>query len=279
MKWLRRHVDAELARAIEGDLSAEAARRVEEHLAGCERCRAERDRIARGVALARELSPTDLPEERADEIRLALETRPPSRRSRRLPWLLPAAAVVILCLTLGLWQISRAPRLETAPPGEPPSSLEQLALELHHRGIASSRDALVTGSASEARSWARARTGLDVNLAAVRPPEDEGHFETQGAQAVDYRGATALAVWYTVDGRRATLATAHASDVPDHVAAWNLAAKSVRRRLVGGSTLLSWTSSGQSYVLASDLPAPGLRACLICHTQPARRRVIDRLAQ
>jgi hypothetical protein len=187
--------------------------------------------------------------------------------------------VVILGLAVGLWRISRAPRLEAAPPNVPPSSMEQLALGLPQRGIASSPDALVTGSASEARSWARTRTGLDVNLAAVRPPEDEGHFEIQGAQAVDYRGATALAVWYSVDGRRVTLATARAQDVPDHVAAWTLAAKSVRRRVVGGSTLLSWTSSGQSYVLASDLPAPGLRACLVCHTQPARRRVIDRLAR
>jgi anti-sigma factor RsiW len=275
---LHRHVDSELARALEGDLSAEAARRVEQHIARCERCHAERDRIASGLALARELSPAALPEERADLIRRALKTTP-ARRRRRLRWLVPATALLVVALSAMLWSLSRAPRLRTAPPDEPPSSLEQLALGLHERGMAASPDTLVTDSVSEARAWALERTGLSVNLAVVRPAEDEGHFALQGAQAVGYRGSTALAVWYAVDGRHVTLATARAQDVPDHVAAWTLAAKSVRRRVVGGSTLLSWTSSGQSYVLASDLPAPGLRACLLCHTQPARRRVIDRLAK
>jgi hypothetical protein len=279
VKILHRHVDAELARALEGELAPEEARRIEAHLVRCERCRLERERIACGLSLARALAPATLPEDRADLIRHALRTALPEPRPRRLRWLVPAVAVLVLGLSVAFWRLSRAPRLDAAEPGEPPSSLEQLALSLHERGLAASPDTLLTDSPAEARSWALARTRLSVNLAVARPAEDEGHFELRGAQAVDYRGATALGVWYSVDGERATLATARARDVPDHVAAWTLAAKSVRRRAVGGSTLLSWTSSGQSYVLVSDLPAHGLRACLICHTQPARRRVIDRLAR
>ena len=57
-----------------------------------------------------------------------------------------------------------------------------------------------------------------------------------------------------------------------------MAGKSVRSRTADGHRLLSWTNSGQSYVLVADLPGDGRRACFVCHTQPARRRVIDRLA-
>jgi hypothetical protein len=87
-----------------------------------------------------------------------------------------------------------------------------------------------------------------------------------------------MAVWYAVDGRPVTLTVARQQDVPDGTPAWTLAGKRVRARRMGAHNLLSWTNSGQSYVLVSDLPADGRRACFVCHTQAARRAVIERLA-
>jgi hypothetical protein len=86
-------------------------------------------------------------------------------------------------------------------------------------------------------------------------------------------------VSYRVDGRPVTLAAAREADVPGETPAWTTASKRVRAYEVAGHRVLSWANDGQAYVLVADLPGAGLRACLVCHTQPARRRVIDQLGR
>ena len=227
-------------------------------------------------ALARTLAPATLPPDRAAQIRARLLDAP-VRRPRGRAWQLPCAAVLALGAAGALWHRAQ-PRLETAAEAEAPSGFEQVALDLHLGAAHVATATLATASAAEARAWGRARTGVDVNLPAVRPAEDQGRFELRAVAAVEHRGAPALAVWYEVDEQPVTLAVARAEDVPDGAPAWTLAGKSVRSRAAGGHRLLSWTNSGQSYVLVADLPGDGRRACFVCHTQPARRRVIDRLA-
>jgi hypothetical protein len=229
--------------------------------------------------LSRALAPERLPEERAAAIREALRTADLHVQPRRRRWIAPLAAMFVLAPALVLWKAAQAPRLAPAPPGEPAAAFERMAVALHERGDDHSGGAVLrTASPAEARAWGRARTGVDVNLPAARPAEDDGRFALHAIAAVQHRGKPALAVWYEVDGRPVTLAVAHAADVPDGAPAWTLAGKSVRSRRESGHGLLSWTNSGQSYVLVSDLPGDGRRACFVCHTQPARRSVIDRLA-
>lgn len=229
--------------------------------------------------LARALAPARLPEERAATIREALRTADLRAARRRRRWIAPLAAMFVLAPALVLWRSAHAPRLAPAPPGEPAAAFERMAVALHDGGEDGSGGVVLrTASPDAARAWGRARTGVDVNLPAARPAEDEGRFALHAIAAVEHRGRPALAVWYEVDGRPVTLAVARAADVPDGAPAWTLAGKSVRSRRDGGHGLLSWTNSGQSYVLVSDLPGDGRRACFVCHTQPARRRVIDRLA-
>ncbi len=237
-----------------------------------------RPRAGLEAGLARALGPARLPEDRAAAIRETLSTAEP--RARRTPrWVAPVAAALLLAPAAALWHTSRAPRLDPAPPGQPPSAFERLALGLHERGVdGAPTPALPTASAAAARAWARARTGVDVNLPAVRPAGDIGRFDLRAVAAVEHRGAPAAAVYYAVDGRPVTLAVARAADVADGAPAWTVAGKSIRSHAVSGHNLLSWTNDGQSYVLVSDLPGDGRRACFVCHTQPARRRVIERLA-
>jgi hypothetical protein len=241
-----------------------------------------RPRGALEADLAKVLAPARLPEDRAAAIRQALwaaAAHVPARPQRRR-WMVVAAAALLLAPAALLWQASRVPRLQPAGAGEPPSTFERLALELHERGADAALPAatLLTTSAHEARAWARAHTGVDVHLPAARPAADDGRFELRGVAAAEHRGAHAAAVFYAVDGRPVTLAVARASERPDDMPAWTLAAKRIRSRAVSGHNLLSWTNDGQSYVLVADLPGDVRRGCFVCHTQPARRRVIDRLA-
>jgi hypothetical protein len=228
-------------------------------------------------ALTRALAPAALPLDRAEEIRARLLDAPVRRPPRRA-WQLPCAAVLVLGAAGALWHRAQ-PRLETAAEAEAPSGFEQVALDLHLRAPHVATAALVTTSAEEARAWGRARTGVDVSLAVARPAGDHGLFTVQGAQALRYRDASVLAIRYAVDGRPVTLLAARAADVAGEAPEWTFRGKRVRSRMLRGHRLLSWANAGQAYVLVSDLPRGGVRACLVCHAQPGRRAVIERLAR
>jgi hypothetical protein len=227
--------------------------------------------------LARALAATSLPEERAAAIREALRTTDTRAQAGGWRWMAPLAAALLLVPAVLTWRAVRAPRLEVVPPGRPPSPFERRGIDLHERGPAGDGVRLATSSAAEARAWGLRQAGVDLDLPAVRPAEDEGRFELRGVQTIRYRGEPAVAAWYTVDARPVTLLVARAQHVPDRAPAWTLAGKRVRSQAAAGHKLLSWTNAGQTYVLVSDLPADGRRACSVCHTQPARRALIDGL--
>lgn len=225
--------------------------------------------------LARALAPACLPAERVAEIRAALQS---DVTRARVVWPLGAVAALVMVPVLFAWGWRRTPVLVPAP-GEA-STFEQAALALHAGPLDPSDGAtLVTASTAEARGWARTRTGVDLSLPLGRPPEDEGRFELAGVRAMDLHGTRAVAVSYRVDGRPVTLAAAHEADVRGEVPSWTTASKRVRAHEVAGHRVLSWANDGQAYVLVADLPGAGLRACLVCHTQPGRRRVIDQLGR
>ncbi len=58
---MTRHLDQELTALLDGALPPARAREVEQHLAGCASCRAERDRLAHAVQLLAALPPPPAP--------------------------------------------------------------------------------------------------------------------------------------------------------------------------------------------------------------------------
>ena len=204
----------------------------------------------------------------------------PHGRLLAITLLAPTAAAVAIITGAVSWQAAQAPRIESAPPDQPPSAFEQMAIDLHERGVpASGSAALTTASIPEARAWGRRRTGVDVSLPTVRPAEDDGRFDLRGVQAFEYRGARALGVRYSVDGRPVTLTVHTRATCP--TARPPGRGRQARPKAAGrAATRCSpWTNSGQSYVLVSDLPADGLPRLLRCHTQTARRAIIEQLAR
>jgi hypothetical protein len=151
-----------------------------------------------------------------------------------------------------------------------------------HAGLASgaARLQIETDSVPQVRRWLRERTGLSASLAASRPAAERERYLLRGAAAVPADGFTAAAISYSVDSHPVTLLTARAKEVPASPP-WGLFGKKVRYRLDPrtGTKVLTWTNSGQAYALVSDLPQLGQQACLVCHTDPARRQVIQTLGK
>jgi anti-sigma factor RsiW len=97
---------------LDGELEPEEARRVEEHLAGCGRCRRERALLAATSRAVRALPPETVAEGFDARLRrrLAAETAARSLHRRRLPAFALGAAAVLALAILGVPRKSDTPR-------------------------------------------------------------------------------------------------------------------------------------------------------------------------
>lgn len=259
----------------DGRLDAREQRRVEQHLAGCARCRERLRGLERGAELAAQLGPVSPPASTVARIEAVLRS-PKSAHRSRLRWrpLLAAAAATALIVLVGLRL--RAPRVTIEAAAGSPGSLEEIALAAYGDGSAMGLD-LATDSAAEVRAWLRDR-GLSAALVAEHPQPDQDAFRLQGVTDLSRPGLDAAAVRYLIDGEPAVLVTARQDQVPD-APAWGLLGKRVHARTApGGAHLLTWSNSGKAYTLISKLPRRGERACLVCHADQRRRRLIESLA-
>jgi hypothetical protein len=187
-------------------------------------------------------------------------------------WLATAAAAACA----GLLWLSQRPSvaIELAPAAV--GSLERIAIATHARVVGGEQPlALRTTSAGELRAWLGAR-GFSAALVSERPAEDGSRFQPVGVAPLGDAALPAAAVVYHVDGQPVVLVTARQADVPD-APEWTWHGKRVRYRRVGEGGVLSWSNSGKAYALVSGLPHLGREACLLCHGDDARRRVIRSL--
>jgi hypothetical protein len=111
-----KHVNKDLSAYCHGELSSEEARRVAEHLIGCDVCRPEYEEIKLGVKLAEHLPLVFAPETLWNDLQAGLNTEaghremvlPASARHRLnffKPQFIAAAAVVTLAIGLGAFWI------------------------------------------------------------------------------------------------------------------------------------------------------------------------------
>jgi len=106
-----KHVGKELSAYCNNELALEEARRVREHLLGCQRCRGEYEEIKLGVDFAQQLPLVSAPESLWKELETLLDAQPPAASRVRRPWfsLTPgwsgfatAAAVALLIIGIAL---------------------------------------------------------------------------------------------------------------------------------------------------------------------------------
>ena len=109
---------------LDGELSADDAAAVEQHLAGCEACRAELEALRKTAALVKSLPRVKAPEGLASDVKASLARRTTTRRSLILRWAsvggwLAAAATLIIVIKLAPWEglpeADRRPAVKAAP--------------------------------------------------------------------------------------------------------------------------------------------------------------------
>ena len=277
MSVFRRHVVRELSAYRQEELSAEKAKRVEEHLARCASCRRELDEITFGIRLAKRLPTAEAPDSMWLEIRSRLGERVPRRSPTRS--VLMAATVVAAIAATGLaWFFGLREPLRVTETAGPVSRLEALAIEEHLRRAQGHMDWQIrTADIVRLRSWVSRSSQLSVDEIPVdRPAEDTGRLRVIGAKLARVNGATAAVIGYEMDTEPVTLATARLGDLRDapHVAPFS---KDVRYRLdrKHGYKVVTWGVSHKAYAMVSRLPGYGQTGCFLCHTAPERRRLID----
>jgi putative zinc finger protein/FecR-like protein len=108
MKIFSRHVSAQLAAYIDGELGSEEAQRIKNHLARCEHCQQERNLTQSGMAVLDHLPSVHAPDSIWTDIEAAiLAARPVQRQSSR-QWQLALAMLAILSLAIIVsWNLYR----------------------------------------------------------------------------------------------------------------------------------------------------------------------------
>lgn len=213
------------------------------------------------------LRPERMPDAVAERIRRSLAPR-------RVARIAGAAALLAAALLLFAFFASR-PHVDLRFDASPLTRFESLARAAH----AAPNESLDFRSAEApaVRRFVRETTGLDAGITVdERPKEDAGRFAVVGAARLD--GGAAAAIALRVDSEPVTLVVAPEDAVPD-APRWGLfAGKRVVAKSEGGMHFLTWRNSGQAYTLVSRLGRHGERSCLVCHTDPARRALVEGLA-
>jgi len=110
---LRRHISRQLAAHIDGKLAAIHMARVELHLAGCERCRTEREIVRFGMLSLDHLSTAQAPDAIWVSIDRALSQHRPRQSQPLHRWRLAFAALVLVAVAGAMyWMVGRRPETQ-----------------------------------------------------------------------------------------------------------------------------------------------------------------------
>src|SRR5438067_3014135 len=103
-----RHISRQLATYIDGELAPRREQQVRIHLGRCERCQAEREQVALGMAAVEELPVVEAPASIWLSIEAALEENRQAKMPTVRPWRLAFVLAILLVLAVtGYWRVAR----------------------------------------------------------------------------------------------------------------------------------------------------------------------------
>ena len=275
-----RHVLDDLAAFDAGLLDRDRARRVQRHLDCCPACVAALQDVRRARVLLEALPGVTMPAAEAERLRERLR-QPLAPRAHAIP--IPMAIAAALVIALGAVLLGRSlltvrPVIDTAPH---PRGLERLASDLHEELRSSdARLEFTSANPAQVRRWLMDQSAPPAQLVSQHPPgEGFPAITMRGASVIEIDGARASLISYRVDGYDVSLITAREADIRDVPARSWLTKHVYLSRNPDNHPLLTWSTSGQTYAIVSDLPDAGERACFACHATPRFKRALDREIQ
>jgi anti-sigma factor RsiW len=282
--WFRRHVSGSLSAYVQNQLSPEQAKRVAKHLSTCPSCQSELQEITFGIQLAQKLPLAVAPDTLWNSIQEALAA-PTSAIAHpsleeRFSWGLVSLVATTLLVVVALgWYSGFRQRLHLTLGVTEPSEFEVAALEQHRKRMqgAVSWD-LETADIPSIRNWVQANTGLSASIPDKRPSEDLQLLRVIGARSLRVSSAATVEIGYEMDSQPVTLLTARLVDLRDAPREARFSKDVVYRvDSMHGFKMLTWGSDGQAYVMISNLSGYGQQGCLLCHTTPERRKLINNM--
>lgn len=253
---------------LDNELQDDERATIEEHVESCSSCASFVEKELTFLNAIRTSSPqhTASPELRTKVSAILRESPVVRQNSRRLSWLLPvAAALLVLLLPIVIWRVVRD---GDHPENGVPSAFATKAAESHLKHIRGQLPLEVESSSpQEISEWFTNKVNFNVKLPSYQETSGQEILYTlEGARLVNYQNDYAAYVSYHMKDRQISLViTSELSARPsggEEIASRGL---TFHYNAIDGLKVITWSDRGLTYALVSDLEERGQQSCIVCH--------------
>jgi anti-sigma factor RsiW len=255
---------------LDNELQGDERALVEAHVESCDSCASFVEKELTFLNTIRKSGPLHVasPELKAKVSEIVGGAKEPlvRERSRRLRWMLPAAAaLLVLLLPVVVWRIVRD---GDHPENGAPSAFALKAAESHLKHIRGQLPLEITSSRPEDISeWFENKVNFHVKLPSYQ--ESSGQeilYKLEGGRLVNFQNDYAAYVSYHMKDRPISLViTSELLAQPsggEEIASQGL---KFHYNAIDGLKVITWSDRGLTYALVSDLEERGQQSCIVCH--------------
>lgn len=255
---------------LDNELQGDERALVEAHVETCDSCASFVEKELTFLNTVRKSGPLHVasPElkEKVSEILSGSQGPVVHESSRRMRWILPvAAAVLVLLLPVVVWRIVRQ---DNHPENGVPSAFALKAAESHLKHIRGQLPLEVTSSEPEEISeWFENKVNFHVKLPSYQETSGQEILYTlEGGRLVNFQNDYAAYVSYHMKDRPISLViTSELLAQPS--GGEEIASKGLMFHFnaIDGLKVITWSDRGLTYALVSDLEERGHQSCIVCH--------------
>jgi len=253
---------------LDNELQEDERTAIEEHVEGCSSCASFVEKELTFLNAIRNSGKQHVasPELQTKVSAILRESSVVRQGSRRLRWMLPvAAALLVLLLPIVIWRVMRE---GDHPENGVPSAFATKAAESHLKHIRGQLPLEVESSNPQQISeWFTNKVNFNVKLPSYQETSGQEILYTlEGARLVNYQNDYAAYVSYHMKDRQISLViTSELSARPaggEEIASRGL---TFHYNAIDGLKVITWSDRGLTYALVSDLEERGQQSCIVCH--------------
>ncbi|HXQ70026.1 MAG TPA: zf-HC2 domain-containing protein, partial [Pyrinomonadaceae bacterium] len=253
---------------LDNELQGDERATVEAHVESCNSCASFVEKELTFLNAVRKSGRPHVasPELKASVAEILSGAKQPVVRSRRLRWMLPvAAALLVLLLPVVIWRVVRE---EDHPENGVPSAFAAKAAESHLRHVRGQLPLEVESSEPEKISaWFANKVNFNVKLPSYQESSGQEILYTlEGARLVNYQNDYAAYVSYHMKDRPISLViTSELLAQPSGGEEIKSQGLMFHYNAIDGLKVITWSDRGLTYALVSDLEERGQQSCIVCH--------------
>lgn len=253
---------------LDNELQEDERAAIEAHVQSCASCKAFVDKELAFLNAIRGTGPlhTASPDLKTRVGAVVSGSKRPVRRSSRLKWIVPIAAVLlVLILPVVIWRVARQ---SNRPAIGGPSAFALRAVESHLRHMRGQLPLEMESSNPQAVSyWFANKVDFNVKLPGYQESSGQDKLYTlEGARLVGYQNDYAAYVAYRMKERPISLVITSDS-VARPSGGEEIASRGLKFHYnsIDGFKVITWSDRGLTYALVSDLDERGQQSCIVCH--------------